>query len=52
MKRKLAWLLTAIMLLVIDKMIEDFEMSSTSVAMVASLLLAVLNVVIRGFIGF
>ena len=48
----ISFALTAVMLLAIDKMLEDFEMSSTSVAMVASLLLAVLNVVIRGFIGF
>ncbi|HNW12047.1 MAG TPA: phage holin family protein [Candidatus Rifleibacterium sp.] len=43
--------LTAIMLIAIDKMLEDFEMSSKQVALVASFLLAVLNVVIRGFLG-
>ena len=43
--------LTAIMLIAIDKMLEDFEMSSKHVALVASFLLAVLNVVIRGFLG-
>jgi len=43
--------LTAVMLIAIDKMLEDFEMSSKHVALVASFLLAVLNVVIRGFLG-
>lgn len=43
--------LTAIMLIAIDKMLEDFEMSSKQVALVAAFLLAVLNVVIRGFLG-
>ncbi len=43
--------LTAIMLIAIDKMLEDFEMSSKQVALVASFLLAVLNVIIRGFLG-
>lgn len=42
---------TAIMLIAIDKMLEDFEMSSKQVALVASFLLAVLNVVIRAFSG-
>lgn len=43
--------LTAIMLIAIDKLMEDFEMSSVSVALVSSFLLAVLNVIIRGFLG-
>jgi len=43
--------LTAVMLIAIDKMLEDFEMSSKHVALVASFLLAVLNVVVRGFLG-
>lgn len=43
--------LTAVMLIAIDKMLEDFEMSSKNVALVASFLLAILNVVIRGFLG-
>lgn len=43
--------LTAVMLIAIDKMLEDFEMSSKHVALVASFLLAILNVVIRGFLG-
>lgn len=43
----LAFGLTAIMLIVIDKMIEDFEMSSLPVAFGASFLLALINVGIR-----
>ncbi len=43
--------LTAIMLIAIDKIMEDFEMSSVSVALVSSFLLAILNVVLRGFLG-
>ncbi len=43
--------LTAILLIAIDKMLEDFEMASINVALISSLLLAVLNVVIRGVLG-
>ncbi len=43
--------LTAIMLIAIDKLMDDFEMSSISVAMISSFLLALLNVIIRGFLG-
>ncbi len=48
----ISFALTAILLIAIDKLIEDFEMSSPAVALVASGLLALLNVLIRGIIGF
>lgn len=43
--------LAAVMLIAIDKLMEDFEMSSVSVAFISSFLLAIINVVIRGFLG-
>ena len=39
--------LTAALLIAIDKGLEDFEMDSTPVALIASFLLAVLSVVVR-----
>jgi uncharacterized membrane protein YvlD (DUF360 family) len=47
----ISFTLAAIMLIVIDKMMEDFEMASVNVALIASFLLAVLNVVIRSLLG-
>ncbi len=43
--------LSTIMLIVVDKMLEDFEMSSVSVALIASFLFAILNVAIRSVLG-
>lgn len=43
--------LSAIMLIVIDKMLEDFEMDSLPTALIASFLLAVGNVFLRAFLG-
>jgi hypothetical protein len=43
--------ITAILLIIIDKLMEDFEMTSPVVAFIASFLLAVLNVVVRGILN-
>lgn len=42
-----SFIMSAILLIIVDKMIDDFKMSSTSTALAASLLLALLNVGIR-----
>ena len=43
--------ITAILLIAIDKAMEDFEMTSPAVAFIASFLLAVINVVVRWGLG-
>lgn len=43
--------ITAILLIIIDKALDDFEMTSPTVAFIAAFLLAVLNVVIKWGLG-
>ena len=43
--------ITAILLIAIDKAMEDFEMTSPAVAFIASFLLAVINIVVRWGLG-
>jgi uncharacterized membrane protein YvlD (DUF360 family) len=47
----LTFIITAVVLIIIDKFMDDFEMTSPTVALIASFLLAVINVVIRGVLG-
>ena len=47
----LTFCITAILLIIIDKFMVDFEMTSLPVAFIAAFLLAVINVVIRGLLG-
>jgi hypothetical protein len=47
----LTFIITAVVLIIIDKFMDDFEMTSPTVALIASFLLAVINVVIRGVFG-
>ncbi|MEW6709191.1 MAG: hypothetical protein AB1403_05145 [Candidatus Riflebacteria bacterium] len=47
----LVFCITAILLIIIDKAMDDFEMTSPAVAFIASFLLAVLNVTIRWGLG-